>query len=312
MVQFNFPLRAACLWLAATASFGSATQALAETPRETIGTMALFTNDTLGDRQDRWRTGAFSYSVIRAPGWDGALPSTPFSVMEYRFRGEAISPDNTRNPARGDRLYAGTLWVGAHTHYNLTGYDITAGADIAVTGEQSGVRRFQAGLHDLFSMSRVGLENYQVEDGVYLHGTLEIARPLSWQNGEFRPFVELQGGVETLARAGFDLTFGSLGQSGLRTRDPITGQRIGAVTGIEDQGGWSFLLGADTAYVESSIFLPEDRGFRAEEDRHRARFGVNYGLGLTNIFYGVTWTSEEFVGQPESQAVGSLSFDIRF
>lgn len=286
--------------------------ALAEDARETLGVVRLFTNDTLADREDRWRTGAFSVSAFRGPAWTGTLPTQPFSVLEYRFRGEAISPDNTINPAPGDRLYAGTLWFGAHTHYDLHGFDVSAGADIAVTGEQSGVRSLQAGIHDLFSMSRVGVENYQVDDGVYLHGTLEVARSLRWQNGEARPFVELQGGVENLARVGFDLTFGSLGQGGFLARDPITGQRIAGITNAADEGGWSLLLGADTAWVESSVFLPEDRGFRAEEQRHRARLGVNYGFGQSNLFYGVTWASEEFVGQPEGQAIGSLSIDIRF
>ena len=286
--------------------------AAAQSDRETLGLTQLFTNDTLADRQDRWRTGAFSASLFRGPSWTGDLPAQPFSIMEYRFRGEAIAPDNLSTPAPGDRLYAGTWWLGAHTHFAWQGFDVTAGADLAITGEQSGIRSLQSSIHDLFSMPRVGLENYQVENGIYLHGTLEVARALRWQGGEARPFVELQAGVETMARAGVDLTFGQLGQGGLRTRDPITGQRIAGITNIADEGGWSFLLGADTAWVDSSIFLPEDRGFLAEDQRHRARLGVNYGFGQSNIFYGVTWLSEEFVGQPEGQMIGSLSVDIRF
>lgn len=289
-----------------------ATVAVAQEGRETLGLTRLFTNDTLADRRDRWRSGAFSVSAFRGTGWDGSLPERPFSLMEYRFRGEAITPDNLSRPAPGDRLYAGTWWLGAHTHFDLQGLEVTAGADIAVTGEQSGIRSLQSSIHDLFSMPRVDLERYQVDDGVYLHATLEVARGLHWDAGEFRPFVEFQAGVETMARAGFDLTFGALGQGGLRARDPITGQRIAGITNIGDEGGWSLLLGADTAWVDSSIFLPEDRGFQVEDTRHRVRAGANYGFGQSNLFYGVTWLSEEFVGQPEAQMVGSLSIDIRF
>jgi hypothetical protein len=289
-----------------------ATSVQAQDGREALGVVRLFTNDALADGRDRWRTGAFSVSAFRGPAWTGNLPTRPFSVMEYRFRGEAIAPDNLSNPAPGDRLYAGTLWLGAHTHFELQGFEVTAGADIAVTGEQSRIRALQAGIHDLFSMPRVGLENYQVDNGVYLHGTLEVGRSLRWDGGEFRPFVELQGGVENLARAGFDVTIGTLGQGGLRARDPITGQRIAAITDIGTEGGWSLLVGADTAWVDSSVFLPEDRGFQTEDLRHRARLGLNYGLGDSNFFYGVTWMSEEFVGQAEAQVVGSLSIDIRF
>lgn len=289
-----------------------APMAQAQDAREALGVTRLFTNDTLADRHDRWRTGAFAVSVFRGPAWTGSLPAQPFSVMEYRFRGEAIAPDNLSTPAPGDRLYAGTWWLGAHTHYSLQGFEMTAGADVAITGEQSGIRSLQSSIHDLFSMPRVGLEDYQVDNGIYLHGTLEVARSLRWDTGEFRPFVELQGGVETLARAGFDVTLGSLGQGGLRTRDPITGQRIAGITNLADEGGWSLLLGADAAWVDGSVFLPEDRGFLAEDVRQRARLGVNYGLGQSDVFYGVTWMSEEFVGQPEPQVVGSLSVDIRF
>lgn len=284
----------------------------AEGPRETLGVTRLFTNDTLADRRDRWRSGAFAISLFRGPAWTGDLPSQPFSLMEYRLRGEVIAPDNLTNPAPGDRLYAGTWWLGAHTHFDLRGFEVAAGADLAMTGEQTGIRSLQSSIHDLFSMPRVGLENHQIDDDVYLHATIEVARSLHWQGGAARPFVEVQGGVENMLRAGVDLTFGQLGQGGLRTRDPITGQRLAGITNIADEGGWSFLAGADTAWVESSVFLPEDRGFRAEDQRHRARLGVNYGIGQSNFFYGVTWLSEEFVGQREGQAVGSLSIDIRF
>ena len=286
--------------------------AQAQDGRATLGVTRLFTNDTIGDGDDSWRSGAFGVSVIRGPAWDGTLPSQPFQIMEYRFRGEAITPENKINPAPGDRLYAGTWWLGAHTHFDWQGLDVTAGADIAVTGEQSGIRSLQSSVHDLLSMPRLELEDYQVEDGVYLHGTVELARSLRWNTAEIRPFVEVQAGVETLARAGIDVTFGTLGQGGLRVRDPITGQRIAAVPSAEGLGGWSFLMGADTAYVESSVFLPSERGFQVEDSRHRVRAGVNYGFGYSNLFYGVTWLSEEFVGQREPQAVGSLSIDIRF
>jgi len=286
--------------------------AQAQDGRTTLGITRLITNDTLGDRQDRWRSGGFNVSAFRGPTWDGQLPSQPFQIMEYRFRGEAITPEDLVNPDPGDRLYAGTWWLGAHTHFGWRGLEVTAGADVAVTGEQSGIRSLQSSVHDLLSMPRIDLEDYQVEDGVYLHGTVEVARRLQWRLAEVRPFVEVQGGVETLARVGVDVTFGTLGQGGLRARDPITGQRIAGITNIADEGGWSFLLGADTAYVDSSVFLPSDRGFEVEESRHRVRAGANYGFGQSNIFYGVTWLSEEFVGQPDSQVVGSLSVDLRF
>lgn len=279
--------------------------------RHTLGTARVFTNDTIADRHDRWRSGGYGISRFRGEAWAGALPSQPFAIMEYRLRGEVMAPDNLARPAPGDRLYAGSLWLGAHTHLAWLGLDVTAGGDLVVTGEQSGVRQLQTRIHDWFSMPRMDVEGYQVADGVYLHGTVEAGKSLKLSWGEVRPFAELQGGVETLARAGLDLTFGTLGQGGLRSREPITGQRIAGIVD-EEASGWSLLLGGDVAHVESSIFLPESRGYTVETARHRLRAGVNYGFGSSNMFYGVTYLSEEFVGQPEGQLVGSLSLNLRF
>lgn len=290
---------------------GPGPAALAEEGRQTLGLVRQFTNDTIADRQDRWRSGGFAVSAFRGEGWSGRLPARPFEVMEYRFRGEVMAPDNLNDPAPGDRLYAGTWWLGAHTHFDWRGFDVTAGADIAVTGEQSGIRQLQGAIHEVVSMPTMNIGDHQVADGVYLHGTLEVARNLRWDGGALRPFVELQAGAETMARAGLDLTIGALGRGGLRSRDPITGQRLEGIVGDTD-GGWSFLLGADIAAVGGSVFLPEDRGYEIEDRRHRLRAGVNYGFGNRNVFYGVTYMSEEFVGQDEGQLVGSLSLGLRF
>lgn len=295
----------------AVAGFGAPVLAQDVDGRQSLGMARVFTNDTIADRKDRWRSGGYGISAFRGPEWSGTLPSQPFSVMEYRLRGEVMAPDNLTRPAAGDRLYAGSLWLGAHTHLAWQGLDVTAGADVVVTGEQSGVRQLQSQIHDWFSMPRMDVENFQVANGVYLHGTVEMAKAVTLSWGELRPFAELQAGVENMARAGVDLTIGSLGQAGLRARDPITGQRI---AGIVETGasGWSFLLGGDVAHVDSSIFLPESRGYTVEQTRQRMRLGANYAVGTSNFFYGVTYMSEEFVGQSEGQLVGSLSLNLRF
>jgi hypothetical protein len=184
------------------------------------------------------------------------------------------------------------------------------GGDLVITGEQSGIRSIQTRIHDALSMPRMDVEDHQIDDGIYLHATVEIARDIAFSGGALRPFMELQAGAETMARAGFDLTLGQFGQGGLRMRDPVTGQRIAGISG--EDAGWSAVLGADLAFVESSIFLPTDRGYSVEETRSRVRAGVNYGFGRSNLFYGVTYLSEEFVGQPVGQVVGSLSFNLQF
>lgn len=282
--------------------------------RQRLGTVRLFNNDwfgdVIGDRSDRWRTGSYQVSAIRGRSWDGVLPSTPFSIMEYRIRGEIIAPDNLASPAPGDRRYATTLWFGAHTHFDYRGLDLTAGVDLVVTGPQTGLGGLHQGIHSVFGGTDINLDDYRIENGFYLHGTAEAGRDLELSFGSVRPFLEVQAGVETLARVGVDLTFGQFADGAMMVRDPVTGQRVAAIAG-GDGGGWSLVLGADIAQVESSIFLPSN-GPAPEDQRHRLRAGVNYALGASNLFYGVTYLSEEFVGQPEGQYVGSLSLMLRF
>lgn len=284
--------------------------------RQTLGVVRDFGNDwygvLFGDRYDRWRTGHVRISVLRGEAWQESLPSRPFELMEYRLRGEIIAPDNLSTPAPGDRLYAGSWWLGASTHFGWRGLEVAAGADLVVTGAQTGLMDIHSGIHEFFGGDRINLSATEIDDAFYLDANLEVGRSVALSFGEVRPFVELRAGVETLARAGVDVTIGTLGQDGLRLRDQVTGQRLAAVNSAFAPGGWSVLLGADTAWVANSVFLPESRGPDLEEHRHRLRAGVNYGLGDSNFFYGVSYLSEEFVGQPEGQVVGTISVDLRF
>ncbi len=286
-------------------AWGGATTAEAQA-RETLGVGRLFTNDRIGDGSDRWRTGSYGFSVLRGPEWQGRLPSRPGDVVEYRFRGEIAAPNNLNRPNPASRLYAGVLSAGAHMHFDWQGFDIAAGVDLMLAGDQTGLASLQGSIHDALSLPQVNVDGAQIDNGVYLHGTIEVARDLRFSGGAIRPFIELQGGFETLARAGVDVTIGNLGDGGLMLRDPVTGQRFTGINSEDDQG-FSFILGGDVAYVDQSEFFPEGRGPLLEEDRYRLRAGVNYAIGTSNIFYGLTYLSEEYVGQGEGQVVGSVT-----
>ncbi len=279
--------------------------------RSNLGQARLFTNDFLGDGRDRWRSGSYGVSTVRGPSWNGVLPMQIGEIMEYRFRGEVITPASVNNPDPADRLYAGVLSVGAHSHFGWRGLEVSAGADLVAIGEQTGISGLQEAVHDVFSLQSLNVDNFQVENGFFLHGTLEVAQEFYVNGARVRPFVELQAGVETMARAGVDFTFGGYGEGGLRLRDHTTGHRISAIDSEEDSG-YSLLLGGDIAYVDSSQYLPSDQGYEVEETRYRLRGGVNYAFGHSNIFYGLTYLSEEFVGQTEGQTIGSLTVNIEF
>ena len=294
--------------------------AAAQDGHKTLGLTSFFANDGICDgivkfpsdgANDRWRSAGFGVHAVRGESWSGSLPMLPFEIIEYRFRLEVMAPDNLRRPDSDDRLFAGSLWAGAHTHLAWRGFEVTAGADLVITGEQSGVRRLQANIYDWLGDSEVNVEDHQVDDGIYLHGTGELAKTMALGWGELRPFFEVQAGVENLLRVGADLTVGGLGQGGLRIREPITGQRIASISTIAD-GGWSFLAGADVAFVARSIFLPESRGYTVEPMRYRLRAGANYGFANRNLFYGLTYMSEEFSIQTEGQFLGTVSLMRRF
>lgn len=289
----------------------TAPAALAQQGRETLGQARLFTNDLIGDGRDRWRSGAYGVSTVRGPGWTGEMPMRVGQIMEYRFRGEVISPANIHSPDPADRLYAGVLSVGAHSHLSWQGLEVSLGADVVAMGEQTGIRHLQETVHDALSLPSSNVEGHQVANGVYLHGTLELGREFELAQARLRPFLEVQAGVETMARVGVDLTFGDYGLGGLRLRDVTTGQRISAIDSPTDSG-WSLLVGGDIAWVESSRYLPEDRGYVPEDMRYRLRAGVNYAFGHSNIFYGLTYLSEEFEGQAEGQTLGSLTIALEF
>ena len=305
---------ALALSLLAAVSGGDAT-AQSSASLERLGITQIFTNDwfgmPVGDRFDRWRTGSYQVSGFWGPGWDGALPSDPFALLEFRFRGEIIAPDNLAVPAAGDRLYAPMLSFGASTHVEFRGLEVAAGVDLVLVGDQTGVMNVHDGIHRIFGGSNVDLSDYMVEDGLYLNATVEGARAIEWGSAEMRPFVEVQAGVETLARIGIDARFGGFDAEALLVRDTVSGQRVvGIPSG--NGGGWSFAVGGDLAYVGESVLLPSNGPAEAEDLRFRLRGGVNYEFGPSNMFYGVTYLSEEFVGQDEGQLIGSLSLTLQF
>ena len=276
-------------------------------PRETIGAGRLFTNDAIGDGSDRWRSGSFVYSHLRAPiPYDGTLPKFG-DLLEYRLRSEIISPDSA---VRG-RPYVGLLSAGVHNHFNLGRTEASVGADIAFIGPQTKVDEFQEGYHDLFDL-RQPLQSPQLDDDVFVNLTGELRRTYRLApTTTLRPFAEALIGAEDIARVGADLMIGRVGRDDLPIRDVVTGQLYPGVVG--DGSGVGFVLGGDIAHVSGSDFLPESFGYDAMSTRSRARAGVTWQshAGLS-LFYGATYLSKEFERQPEGQVLGSLRLNFRF
>jgi hypothetical protein len=282
--------------------------------RSRIGYGRLITNDTFGDRFDRWRTGSLAASRVWGPEWTGTLPSGFGDMLELRWGLDVVAPENIEAPAVGDRPFGGSISVGLHTHFATRFADVSVGGDLVFVGPSTRLDEAQDAIHDLLGVipPSAAVKNNQIEDGVHPTLVFEAGRDLDL--GErlvLRPFVEARAGFETYARAGFDLTFGDLLQGEFLVRDPVSGHRYRTIrTG---GGGTAYVIGADIAYVEDSVLLPEDRGLQIERERARVRAGVHWqndkGVGF---FYGVTWLGKEFKGQRDDQVTGSVRLTYRF
>ncbi|WP_108259465.1 lipid A-modifier LpxR family protein [Mangrovicoccus ximenensis] len=80
-----------------------------------------------------------------------------------------------------------------------------------------------------------------------------------------------------------------------------------------EAAGFGLTIGADAAHVSRSSYLPSSRGYELTDMRYRARAGGLWRWGQgRQVFYGVTWLSEEFEAQPEGQVVGSIHVNWRF
>lgn len=279
--------------------------------RETLGWGRLFTNDYLGDNRDRYRTGAYVVSKVTGFGWDGARPTRVGDIIEYRFRADIIAPDNITTPAAGDRRYVGAVSVGAHTHFQRGGTEFSLGGDLVFTGPQTAIGNFQRQMHKVFGAPMPNVLDDQIGNGVHPSATVEAGRAFQITPGiQVRPFVELQAGVETLVRVGGDVLIGRLGRDELMLRDVATGHRIRGTRGAET--GFAFVVGADIAHVEHSVYLPAYNGYQLTDTRQRMRAGVHWQNEKSAVFYGLTWLGREFEAQSEAQVIGSVRLQIRF
>ncbi|SEV91135.1 hypothetical protein SAMN04488515_0188 [Cognatiyoonia koreensis] len=297
-------LTAAIIFLSVLASEAAAEQ------REAIGTGRLFTNDYFGDQRDRWRTGSYVLSHLRSPAPYDGQPRPFGDIIEYRFRGEIIAPQTGGNN-EGMRPYVGALSLGAHTHFGFGGSLASLGADVTAIGPQTGLDRFQETFHEAFSLPLPSRRN-QLDDEVFISGTAALSHLiLLGDDVTLRPFAEAQVGVEDIVRVGGDVIIGAVGQEDLMLRDVVTGQLYRGTTSAGF--GPSIMVGADIAAVGDSAYLPADSGYVASETRTRARAGVHYQVSEDiSFFYGMTYLSEEFEGQPEGQVLGSLKLNFNF
>ncbi|SMP26701.1 lipid A-modifier LpxR family protein [Shimia sagamensis] len=281
--------------------------------RSYLGYGSLFVNDFLGDGYDRWRSGSYGTSRFWGYGWNGKLPQAAGELLELRVGGEIISPACLTSHVPLDRPWAGMLTAGLHTQFQRHATEFSFGGDLLMIGPQTGLNSLQSAIHDVIGIpgpSDEVLDN-QIPNKWMVRFVGEAGRDFDLGGlTSVRPFLETRVGDENLVRAGVDFTIGRFGQGDLVSRDWVTGHRYRS--GQTRGNGWSFVAGADVAKVFSSVYLPEDRGYRLTDTRNRLRAGLHWEGKNTHLFYGLTYLSEEFEMQYEGQFVGAVRLDIRF
>jgi hypothetical protein len=217
-----------------------------------VGVSRLFTNDFIGDGNDRWRTGSYAVSVTFGDQVVDGLPSSPFEVMEYRLRAEIIAPEDlsVANPFP-DRAYAGVVGLGAFTHYERDAYNISYGGELVFVGPRTGLDDFQQWAHDRLGVQGPTAAATQLGNKIYPTVQGEVSRDIRFGNGVFRPFVEAQVGIESYARVGFDTVFGQNVSQNFFVRDTVTGHLLTNSRHSDDRS-FGFMVGGDVAYVGDS------------------------------------------------------------
>ena len=279
--------------------------------RTTLGWGRLFTNDTLGDGDDRWHTGNYGLSILRGAVWNGDLPSHAGDLLELRAYGQIIAPANLARSVADDRRYAGALSIGLHTHFRAGAAEAAIGGDIVVIGPQTGLGEFQTSVHKLFNFVEPRVLDDQIGNRVVPTVTGEIGRVFAVGEAmSVRPFVEARAGDETLIRAGGDIVIGGAWDNSLMLRDKVTGQRYSGIDGRAS--GFSAIVGADVAQVFSSAYLPEGGTVVLSDRRTRVRAGFEWQGERSGVFYGLTYLGPEFDGQDGGQMTGSLNVNFDF
>lgn len=279
-----------------------------------LGYGRLVTNDLIGDGRDRWQSGSYAASHVygRAP-WTGAMPRRLGAVLEFRIDAAVSAPDDLRAPRAGDRPLAGLLRFGVATQAARGNWEMDLGAHVTLVGPETGLVDLQTGLHDLLPGAAApskAVRDAQLDLDPTFGASAEVARPVGVGGTTLRPFLAVEAGVETFARAGLDLSIGSFGSGGLLSRDRVTGHRFRIVDGAGE--GASFVLGGDVTFVEDTALLRERDGVVPETRRDRLRAGMHWQSGGRHLFYGATWLSPETESQDSGQTVGSVRIDWFF
>lgn len=288
-------------------------------------------NDAIGDGKDRYKSGGVTH------GW--VIPDVRFTqnpwyddrvaAVELQLRGFVATPENTENPAAGDRPFA--EYAAAGLYLRTIGLPETVGPALTLsTEDRIGFELGALGgpvpffeIQDFLHNGSVNVTPATELDGqllVNLEGrrTWRYHQQLNDTDLEIAPFIQASAGMrENSIRVGGDVIYGSSLEGRLWNMDMATGAMIPGGSAPRTGPNIMVWLGADVGYVASDALL--DGGFFAEGPSvdhepitGRVRAGIMYEMDEVALAYSLTWLSEEFEGQAHSQVIGALTLKLRF
>ena len=211
---------------------------------EDVQVEGILWNDRFGDGKDRYKTGGMTQSWL--------LPETIFSdepwieghasALELQGRGFIITPDNTTNPAAGDRPFAQYVGVGAYlrtverpealTPSTTLSVEHRMGVELGLLGDPLPLFDIQDAVHETIGPGGVGRTSANTLDTEVL-ANLEAKRTYRFHTDledtevELAPFGQLSLGMrENAARLGGDVIWGSSLKARTWNHDPAIGALI--------------------------------------------------------------------------------------
>ena len=260
----------------------------------------FYSNDSnAAPRLDRWRT------VALAGEW--VFNRRPGRQVAVQVGAEIIAPERL-NPAGipTDRAFAGIVQAQVREYRTYGRWETRWDAGLSFVGPQTGLSDFLDAAHGVLGGVPVSafVANTQVPNDVVPEIGGEVAARITVNTVVFRPFAEVQAGLETYARVGVD--FGVLSDPGVQ-RMPVTGALMG-----QPVTGWSFGGGLDVTHVTASHLVPAGRSVSLEPNRLRLRAAASYGLNGRSVDFGLAWMGPEFTEQRSGQFIGTVGLTFDF
>ncbi len=315
------------------------------------GTLSIYFENDLFTGTDRYYTNGvkLAWSSPDLANYSDSIYARPFlplfNVLPYINRKEyqknlvlavgqnMYTPDNTEafGPVKGDRPYAGWLYLGVGVVWKNAQVRNSLVFDIGVVGSWSFAQETQRLVHDFRGLNHPNGWDNQLHNELGVVGVYE--REWRWPNRErrsglgweFLPHAGIAlGNVRTYANLGGELRAGlnlpddfgtaSIGPAAT-TSTPVDGRQAAARSRY-DLGLYVFAR-ADGRVVAHDIFLDGNTfGNSASVDRKWFVADLSVGAAVnvknTKLAYALVYRTKEFYGQKEGQLFGTVSMNFAF